>query len=382
VYRIGEQEVAAFRKVIKAGKPFRYGAAGFCDEFERRYGKYLGVKHVTETSSGTSALVAGLMGLGIGPGDEVIVPAHTYMASAASVLAVGAIPVIVDIAESLMLDPEAAEDAVGPRTRAIIPCHMWGLVCDMDAIMRVARKKKLLVLEDACQAIGGAYKGKKVGSIGKVGAFSFNFYKHITCGEGGAVVTNDAKVAERIHCAVDCCGFFWNEDRSDFRGFVTNSSRASEFEGAILTAQLGRLPGMIKALRQQKKRIIRETSDVLQHIPYRDVNGDCGSTVAFQFKTAEEAKTFAEKSGGNLVSRTGRHNFFDWAPILHHEGGHHPAMNPYKMAANRKCRRNYPAGMCRRTVDIVNRTVKFGNHPDRKASEVKALIERMRNAAK
>ena len=382
MYRIGKLELDAVRKVIEKGKPFRYDGAGFCETFERRYAKYLGVKNVIQTSSGTAALRAGLMGLGIGPGDEVLVPAHTYMSSAVAVLAVGAIPVIVDIDESLMIDPEAMAEAVGPRTRAVMPVHMWGLVCDMDAIMRVARRKRLLVVEDACQGAGGSYKGKMVGAIGDVGAFSFNYYKHITCGEGGAVVTGSDRVAERMQCAVDCCSFFWQGRKSGFRGFATDGSRASEFEGAVLAVQLSRLPGMIRTLRRQKKRIIRETSDVLTHIPYHDVEGDCGECVVFQFKTAELAKRFIEKAGGQLMSRTGRHNFWDWDPILRHEGAHHPAMNPYNMSANKKCRRSYPAGMCKRSVDIVSRSVKFGNHPDRKASEVTALIRKLRQAAK
>ncbi len=382
MYRIGEKEAEAVRKVIKKGRPFRYGGGGFCQKFEQQYGKYLGAKYVVQTSSGTAALTAAMMGLGIGPGDEVLVPAHTYMASAAAVLAVGAIPVIVDIDESLMIDPRAIDDAVGPCTRAVMPCHLWGLVSDMGAIMRVARKHKLLVIEDACQAIGGSYRGKMLGTIGNVGAYSFNFYKHITCGEGGAVVTNNARVLERINCAVDCANFFWNKKKKSFRGFVTNSSRASEFEGAMLSVQLERLPGMLRPLRQQKKRIIKETSDVLTHIPYHDIDGDCGQSFAFRFETTKLAQKFAELTGGGLVSRTGRHNFFDWEPILNHEGAHHPAMNPYNMPANRKCRKNYPKNMCKQTVDVVNRTVKFNNHPDRKAKEVNALIRKIKSAAK
>ena len=150
----------------------------------------------------------------------------------------------------------------------------------------------------------------------------------------------------------------------------------------MLSVQLERLPGMLRSLRQQKKRIIKETSDVLRHIPYNDIDGDCGQSFAFRFETAKLAQRFAELTGGGLMSRTGRHNFFDWEPILNQEGAHHPAMNPYNMSANRKCRKNYPKGMCKQTVDVVNRTVKFNNHPDRKAKEVTALIRKIKSAAK
>src|SRR5207237_6629818 len=133
--QVGQEEIAAVSRVIKSKRLFRYTKDSECERFEKRYAKFLAVKHVHLTSSGTTALTAALAGLGIGPGDEVIVPAHTFMATAVAVLAVGAIPVIVDIDESIMMDPAAFEAAIGPYTRAVIPVHMWGSVCDMDAIM-------------------------------------------------------------------------------------------------------------------------------------------------------------------------------------------------------------------------------------------------------
>src|SRR5512135_2435390 len=130
MFRMGQREIDAFAEVVRSGKVFRYMKGGACQRFEKRWAKYLGVKHAHLTSSGTTALTAALAGLGIGPGDEVIVPAHTYMATAVAVLGVGAIPVIVDVDESVTLSPAAFEAAIGPRTRAVIPVHMWGLPCD------------------------------------------------------------------------------------------------------------------------------------------------------------------------------------------------------------------------------------------------------------
>jgi dTDP-4-amino-4,6-dideoxygalactose transaminase len=172
MYRAGQKEIDAIAKVIKSGRLIRYREGGECNRFEKRYGEMLGAKHVCLTSSGSTALAAALAGLGIGPGDEVLVPACTYMATAIAVLAVGAIPVIVDVDDSITIDPKAIDEAVGPRTRAVIPVHMWGLACDMNAVMRVARKHKLFVVEDACQAVGGGYEGRMLGAIGHVGAFS------------------------------------------------------------------------------------------------------------------------------------------------------------------------------------------------------------------
>src|SRR5207245_2854224 len=154
-----------------------------------------------------------------------------------SVLAVGAIPVIVDVDETLTIDPDALEDAIRPRTKAVVPVHMWGAACDMDRIMSIAARRDLIVIEDACQGVGGGYKGRRLGSIGQLGAFSFNNYKNMTCGEGGGVATNDAKLAERVRCAIDPCHFYWHGRSDAIRPFVTNGARASELMGAMLNVQ-------------------------------------------------------------------------------------------------------------------------------------------------
>ena len=178
MYRIGEAEVARVRKLIESGRMFRYGKGGECDRFERDWGKHVGVPYVRMTRSGTGALYTALVGLGVGPGDQVVVPSYTYMATALAVVGAGAIPVIADVDESLTLSAKDLERRITPHTRAVIPVHMVGLPCDMKGIMRVARRHQLLVLEDACQAVGGGYAGKKLGAIGHAGAFSFNFFNY------------------------------------------------------------------------------------------------------------------------------------------------------------------------------------------------------------
>ena len=169
VYIVGEEEIEAIAKVIRSGALFRYGVGGECDRFEARYAKYLGVKHFALAASGSNALAAAMTAVGLGPGDEVIIPAHTYMATATSVLAVGAIPIIVDIDESLTIIPAAIEARSGRARKAVVPVHMWGAACDMDAIMAIARRHELLVIEDACQGVGGGYEGRRFGAIGDVG---------------------------------------------------------------------------------------------------------------------------------------------------------------------------------------------------------------------
>lgn len=382
MYRIGKEEVDAVARVLLSGKVFRYRIGRECARFERRYARYLGVRHVWLTSSGTTALTAALGGLGIGPGDEVLVPACTFMATAVSVLAAGAIPVVVDIDESITIDPDAVDDAVGPRTRAVVPVHMWGLPCDMRRLMAVARRRGLRVVEDACQAVGGAYEGRMLGAIGHAGAFSFNYYKNMTCGEGGAAVTNDPQASERIRCMVDCCNFFWTGRRKDVRAFTGNGSRASEIEGAILNVQLGRLPGMIRAMRRQKKQVLRQTAaSGLVPIPANSPDHECGSHVMYILPTAKQAERFARLAGGGVRSRTGRHVYTEWDPLFTHQGAHHPALNPYNLPENRRCRRTYTRRMCARSLDILERTVAFDMHPDRTRADMAALAGRINAAA-
>ena len=382
MYRVGQKEVDAIGKLLLSGKMFRYGYGGQCDRFERRYGKYLGVKHVLMTSSGTTALTAALAGLNIGPGSEVIVPSHTYMASAVAVLSVGAIPVIVDVDESLTLSPTALQEAIGPLTRAVMPVHLWGLPCNMNALMRVARRHKLLVVEDACQSVGGGYRGKMLGSIGHVGAFSFNYFKNMTCGEGGAVVTNDSKACDRARSMIDPCNMYWTGRKKDAQPFVANGSRASELEGAMLNVQLDRLPGMIRTMRRQKKRILAETAKTgLVAAPCNSLDDETGAHTAYLLPTAAQAERFCAAVGGFIAGKTGRHVYTEWDQLFAHQGAHHPAMDPFRLPQNRKCRKRYTKDMCAASLEILNRAVLIGNHPDRKAAGVAKLIRTIRTAA-
>src|SRR5688500_7540396 len=379
MYRVGQEEIDAVAQVINSKQMFRYHAGGQCERFEQRYAKYLGVKHACMTASGTSALVSALTGLGIGPGDEVIVPAHTYMATAIAVLVTGAIPIIVDVDESITLDPQALEDEIGPTTGAVSPGRMWGQMCDMDAIMRIARKHKLLVVEDACQAVGGGYEGKKAGSIGHAGAFSFNYFKNMTCGEGGCVVANDEKVMRRARCATDCCGFYWQGRNDDVRGFASNSSRASEFEGAIMNAQLDRIDGMMRETRKQKKRLLREGAKAgLTPAPSHSIDHECGTHAMFRLPSPQQAERFVELAGGTITGKTGRHPHTARPPVLQPHDHAHPALNPHNLPQTRNLRRKYTKDMCERSLQTLACTVMIGTHPDRIAEEQDALIQRIK----
>ncbi len=386
MYIVGEEEIAAIAKVLRSGALFRYNDRSECERFERRNAEWLGARHFALTVSGTYALTAAMIGLGIGPGDEVLVPAHTYMATATSVLAVGAIPVIVDIDESLTISPEAVEAAIGPCTKAVVPVHMWGAACDMDAIMSIARRHRLLVVEDACQGVGGGYEGRKLGAIGDAGAFSFNHFKNMTCGEGGGVATSDDRVAERVRCAIDPCHFYWQGRQDSMQPFAGNGGRASEIMGAMLNVQLDRIDGMVGRMRRERQRILAGTQHLgnlgLLPTPMNSPDHDCATHVMYILPDAGEAQRFAAHVPGVVASETGRHNYTEWDQVLRGHGAAHPAMNPFDMEANAGCRRTYTREMCAGSLDILQRTVMIPTHPLHTEQEIEDTIHDIALAAR
>lgn len=378
MYIVGQEEIDAIARVIRTNAVFRYGIGSECDRFESRYAEFLGVKHFALAASGSNALAAAMIAVGLGPGDEVLIPAHTYMATATSVLAAGAIPVVVDIDESITINPAAMDAAVGPRTKAVVPVHMWGAACNMDAIMEIARHRNLIVIEDACQGIGGGYKGRKFGSIGHIGAFSFNYYKNMTCGEGGGVSVNDDRLLKRVQTAIDPCHFYWTGRHDDERPFAGNGARASELEGAMLNVQLDRLPGMISAMREERARILSATASLdnlgLRRTPMNSPDDDCATQVMFTLPTPEAATRFVKICPGVIAGKTGRHTYTEWDQVLMGAGAAHPAMNPYLMPANAECRKAFSIDMCARSLDILNRTVMFATDPRHSANEIENTI--------
>jgi dTDP-4-amino-4,6-dideoxygalactose transaminase len=384
MYIIGQEEIDAMARVVTSKALFRYGVGHECERFEQRYAAYLGAKHFSLAASGSYALTAAMIGLGIGPGDEVLVPAHTYMASATSVLAAGAIPVIIDVNESITIDPAAIEATIGPRTRAVIAVHMWGTTCDMDAIMEIARRRKLLVIEDACQAVGGSYKGRKLGTIGDIGAYSFNFYKNMTAGEGGGVVTNDDAVAKRVNCAIDPCHAFWTGRDEDSKPFAGNGARASEFMGAVLNVQLDRIDGVIDAMRRERDTILAGIRDLeslgLRAAPLNSREFDCGTNVFLTLPSAATADVFVKTFPSVIAGKTGRHTYTEWDQVLMGMGAAHPLMNPYNMPANAECRKTYSKDMCARSLEILNRTVLVPTHPLHTKQEIEDIIHNIKAA--
>jgi dTDP-4-amino-4,6-dideoxygalactose transaminase len=214
--------------------------------FEEEFAAFCTVKHAVGVNTGTSALHLALLAAGIGPGDEVVTVSHTFVATVSAIRYTGATPVLVDVdPASFTMDPRLVERAITKRTKAILPVHLYGQPADMDPILEIARKHGLRVIEDACQAHGAEYKGRRAGSMGHMAAFSFYPGKNLgACGEGGALVTNDAELAKRVRMLRD-----WGQDRRYHHALEGFNHRMDGLQGAFLRVKLRHLPAWIEARR-------------------------------------------------------------------------------------------------------------------------------------
>ena len=255
----------------------------------------------------------------------------------------------------------------------------------MDAIMAIAKKYGIKVIEDACQADGGSYKGKKLGTIGDAGAFSFNFYKVISCGEGGALLTNDKALADKalIYHDSSAVAFFGDQLKDvNVVPFCGAEYRVSEISSAILREQLKKLFPIIADLKRNKRYVMSNISDIATFVPTNDENGGCGTCIALRFDSEEKARAFAKSEGinGTVPADTGKHIYTNWTPIMNKTGALNPLMDPFKMEANRDIVPDYRPDMCPKTLDYLARTVYIGLHPDWDKEKLDSLIANIRAA--
>ncbi len=385
MYRIGQEEKDAVARVIDSGKLFKINDGNQeVLNFEKEMQEKFGVNKALYMTSGKAALISALIGMGIGPGDEVIVPAYTYIATAIAVVAAGAIPVIAEIDETLTLDVADVEKKISPRTKAIIPVHIQGFPNNMDAICALAKKHGIKVLEDACQSDGGSYKGKRLGTIGDAGALSFNFFKVISAGEGGALLTDDATIYERalIYHDSSAVAFFGNQlDGIKEEPFCGTEYRANEILAAIMREQLKRMDGILADLRRVKKELMDKLSaEGFTFAPSNDIEGDCATTLPIQFKTVAEAEKFDAAAGFGRPINTGKHVYSNWTPIMNKCGAFHPAMDPFKMEANKDIVPDYKPDMCPKTLDILARTVYISLNPDMTKEQIDEIVAKCKAA--
>lgn len=386
MFRIGKEEIQELTRVIEARDMFKINnGLQETAQVEAKLAKLFDTKHPIFMTSGHAALTSALIGMGIGPGDQVIVPAYTYIATAMAVVAAGAIPVIAESDETLTISPADIEKKITPNTKAIIPVHIQGFPCDMDAIEKIADKHGIKVLEDACQADGGSFNGKRLGTIGDAGALSFNFYKIVSSGEGGALLTDDQLIFERALIYQDSGAIaYFGDQMSGFttEPFCGQEFRSNELCAAVMNMQLDKLDDILHDLRANKKYMMDTLKDVAAFAPSNDIEGDCGTTIPFRFESEAKARAFATAEGinGTLPIDTGKHVYRNWTSIMAKRGAFHPLMDPFKMEANKDIIPNYTADMCPKTLDILSRTVYIHVNPDHTKAEMDTLIAAIRAA--
>ena len=273
----GDLERNEVNDVLDNGVLMRYGFDGMrkghwkAKSLEAALQKSFNIKHVQLVSSGTAAVSVALAAAGVGAGDEVIMPTFTFVASFEAIMLLGAIPILVDVDDTLCLDPKLVKAAITPKTKAVMVVQMCGSMGDMDALQNICAENNLLLVEDACQAIGGTYKGKPLGTIGDLGCFSFDFVKTITCGEGGAVITNNSKYYTNADHFSDHGHDHIGQDRgAESHPFIGYNFRISELHAAVGLAQVARLPEFLDI---QKKHftILRDALSQIPEVTFRTV---------------------------------------------------------------------------------------------------------------
>jgi 8-amino-3,8-dideoxy-alpha-D-manno-octulosonate transaminase len=302
----GDEERKEVQDVLATGVLHRYGfdtarnghwkAKSFENEFSRR----TGAKYCLLVSSGTAALSTALSATGVGVGDEVIIPPFTFVATFEAVVGVGAVPVFAEIDHTLCLDPGAIETVLTPRTKAVIPVHMCGSMAHIDEIKSFCDGKGLVLIEDVAQSVGASFKGKTLGTFGQMGCFSFDPVKTITCGEGGAVITDDETLYRQADYHADHGHDHLCSDRGlEDHPIMGTNFRISELSAAVGLGQLGKLDRILETQRSHKK-VIKETLEKFAQITFREIpdeNGDTATFLTFFLPEAAEAKKLTQELG-------------------------------------------------------------------------------------
>jgi dTDP-4-amino-4,6-dideoxygalactose transaminase len=371
---IGLEEEQAVLEVLRSKRLFRYygpqPGPSKVEQLEIAFAAHMGATKAVAVTSGTAALMCGLAGIGVGPGDEVIVPAYTWIASASAVAMSGAVPILAEVDDTLTLDPADVADKITPRTKAIMPVHMRGAPARMDELLAIARERGLRVIEDVAQANGGSYRGKWLGSLGDVGCFSLQFNKIITCGEGGIVITSDDEIHKRAVMFHDTVGGLRNNIPAE-EIMMGMNFRMPELSGAVALVQLSRLDGLVETMLTRQQAIKAGIADALARAGGRlrtsaDVEGDTGIALIFFLPTADLAERVVQAlraenigaSGMYHPDRVDYHVYPHWGPILAQrawsaQGG------PWRWGAPV----DYRPDMCPQTLDLLSRAVHLDVNP-------------------
>jgi 8-amino-3,8-dideoxy-alpha-D-manno-octulosonate transaminase len=396
--RLDEREeqaaVEAVRDVMRSKRLFRYYGVSpnplersRVRRLEASFARRVGADHALAVNSGTSALVCGLAGVGVGPGDEVIVPAYTWVSTASSVLAVGAVPVVAEVDESLTIDPADVERKISPHTRAIIAVHMRGAPARMDRLLELARDRRLALVEDVAQAVGGAFRGRPLGSIGDVGAYSFQMSKILTAGEGGMVTTSDPGIHRR-------CAMFHDAAAGPELGvpsedwLVGLNLRMSELHAAVLLVQLDRLDGLVESARAHKRRLEQLAGERLRAngVSLRavtDPDGDTSIALIFFLPEGSRTKRVVSALADENIPASRLYHDLENLPSDYVDVHAYPAWTPLLRKRTWSARGGpwrwhareiaYPEDACPTTVDLLRRAVHIDVSPELSDEQVEQM---------
>jgi 8-amino-3,8-dideoxy-alpha-D-manno-octulosonate transaminase len=354
--------------------------------FETALARYMGAKYALAVTSGTAALHCALTALGVGPGDEVILPAWAWHSCYNSIVMTGALPVFAENDETLNIDPADFERKITPQTRAVMVLHLYGCAADMDRIMEIARRRKVRVLEDAAQMVGGDYRGRRAGTIGDIGIYSFQISKTITAGEGGAVVTNDPALFERAVRFQDLGMLRPGHEallgKAAMPGFIGVNYRMNEMTGAVMCAQLRKLDSILAAFRRNARYVRDHIRDLpglkLRRLP--DPEGEIGTGVFVFLESRQKRDAFvaamrAEKASAHLPTAS---LYLPAAPHIEGKVTMHPAWPTFNSPRGKAIR--YGAACCPRTVELYDRCAAIPIGPKDTKENLQDLVEAIRKS--
>ena len=389
---LGHEEEAAVLSVVRQGDLFRYyGPQGptHVDALENRARQFYGVEHALAVNSGTGALCTAMSALGIGPGCEVIVPAFLWVATVGAVIQCNAIPVLCEVDDSFNMDPRDLTQKITPRTKLIAVVHMAGVPCDMGAIMDIARTHQVPVLEDCAQCNGGSFRGRKVGTFGEVGIFSFQINKNITAGEGGLIVTSNQQLYGKLIAAHDL-GVPWENglpaEHSEIVGWG-QGRRMGELAGAVAQVQLGKLPKLGAHMTNSKQRMRQKLKAIkgisLRRLP--DPEGDSGPFIILSLPNEGAARTVTDQlteeglKNTFLLADYGLHIYFNINALVK-KVPLSAAGNPWSLPQNSDSVYAYHKGSCPQSDALFDRSVLI-TVPSRLTQEQEERMARIIEAA-
>ena len=377
IHYMDEEEINAALRVLRSRSPFRYYGVdlqGEVQAFETEFAAYLGISHCLAINSGTGALHTALAALGVGPGQEVIVPAYLWVSVAAAIVNLGAIPVLADIDDTFCMDAVSVESKITPRTSGVIFVHMSGAPGNVAAVKQITQRHGLFLLEDCAQCAGGSIAGKRVGTFGDMAIFSFQMNKNMTSGEGGCLVTNDARLYNRAVACHDTGYARGSDGRALFEDLDLclwgRGYRMDEMRAAILRVQLKKLPTVIEHMNRSKYKIrsALETYPGIQLRKIADPKGDTGSFLMTTYPSPETATrinqalraegivTLPQGVNNIVMTQWGLHIYYN-IPSLVQKTGVDKRNSPWSLEENRESRTEYGKGTCPVADGLFERTI-------------------------